>query len=221
MERMTAATRQRLLDATAKTPSPTRRQASKQAAWRIALAIAWMIALFFIAGGMERRDGQPSALAVAVMSGLSALAIAITALVFARGSSPLGRSDAVLAGSALVVPSGVMGWLSLWQPAAAGAAPFGWRCLGLSVALGAALLIAFIVSKRGTDPVHPTWLGGAFGAVAGAWAAVLAAGWCPLFNIEHVWIGHVVPVVILSGAGLALGGALLRISAPRDRSLDL
>jgi hypothetical protein len=47
---------------------------------------------------------------------------------------------------------------------------------------------------------------------AGSWAAVLVDLWCPLTNMPHVLVGHVLPLVILAAAGGVLGHRVLRMT---------
>lgn len=62
---------------------------------------------------------------------------------------------------------------------------------------------------RGPD--RPRLVGGALGAVAGAWAAVVAELWCPLAEPGHPAIGHALPLVALVVVGALMGGRLLRM----------
>jgi hypothetical protein len=90
-------------------------------------------------------------------------------------------------------------------------APAGWRCHSFTLVLGAALLAAMMTANRRSDPVHASWLGAAFGAVAGAWASVFVAAWCPLFDLSHTLLGHAAPILVLTGGGTFLARRLLRI----------
>jgi hypothetical protein len=114
-----------------------------------------------------------------VVSGLLVLACAATAWIAARSSSPLGRSSVVLAAASFAVPACVLTWLALWSHKdLTHQAPAGWRCLGFSLLIGAVPLVPLFGVRRGSDPLHPRWLGAALGALAGSWSAVFAAGWC-------------------------------------------
>jgi hypothetical protein len=207
---MTDATRARLLDAVARTPSPTRRTARLRSALGYALAASWMILVFVLGHDAAPHSEQPGAWSGQAVFGLFALACAATAWIAARGSSPLGRSSFALALASLVVPVCVLAWLALWSQVQLNQeVPAGWRCLGFSLLMGALPLVAFLGMRRGSDPVHPQWLGAALGALAGAWSAAFVAGWCPLFDWQHALLGHAAPVALLSSLGAAAGSALL------------
>lgn len=219
---MTDATRARLLDAVARTPSHTRRTARLRSALGYALAASWMVAVFVLGHDAAPRSEQPGPWSGQVAFGLFVLACAATAWIAARGSSPLGRSSFGLAAASLAGPVCVLAWLAFWsQLELAQEVPAGWRCLGFTLLVGAVPLVALLGMRRGSDPVHPQWLGAALGALAGVWSAVFVAGWCPLFDWQHALLGHAAPVALLSGIGAAAGSALLglRQVAPVERRM--
>ena len=71
----------------------------------------------------------------------------------------------------------------------------GFRCLGLSLAMAAPLLVAFVVIRRRSDPVHPGIAGAALGITAGVAAGTLVDLWCPIAYLPHVLLGHILPLV--------------------------
>lgn len=110
-----------------------------------------------------------------------------------------------------LVPFAVLGWLALFQPTEAQAsAPTGWHCHAFTLVLGVASLLAMTIANRRSAPIHATWLGATYGAVAGAWAAVFVAAWCPLFDLPHVILGHVAPILVLAAPGMLFGSRTLR-----------
>ena len=201
--------REQLMAAVAGMRSPTRRQVQ---VWRwvcFLAAIVWMCGVFASVGAFAHSASRPTLVTAVITLGLCVLAVASTTAVLARGATPIGPTRTTLALTTTLVPFVVLGWLSFWQPTLAHAdVPAGWRCGGLTLALGVALLAAMTIASRASDAIHPRWLGTAFGAVAGAWAAVFAAGWCPLFDFPHTFFGHVVPIVVLAAMGTSCARVL-------------
>lgn len=208
---MTDATREQLIEAVARMYSPTRRQVRTQAAVSYGVAIAWMCGVFTIVNTLAHNATRPTLLTAALSFGLCALAAIASAAVLARGASPVGRSRTTLAMITGLVPFAVLGWLAIFQPTEAYASvPAGWRCHAFTLVLGAVTLLAMTMANRHSDPIHPTWLGATFGAVAGAWAAVFVAAWCPLFDVPHMLLGHVAPILVLVATGMSFARRALR-----------
>jgi hypothetical protein len=114
---------------------------------------------------------------------------------------------------AIGVPVVVGAWLLGWHAAYADPfTRFGLRCFALTVALAPWPFVALAAAAPRMLPDRPWTLGGALGAAAGAWAAVVVELWCPLADPRHVAIGHVAPLLALVLAGALLGPRLLRRS---------
>jgi hypothetical protein len=208
---MTDPTRQALLDSIARTPSPTRGVRQKRALIGYTVAGAWMLAVFAFASAHPHAAVRSSSATTTVVLGLCALASAFSALVFARGASPMGRSHYTLTTVAIAVPCAVLSWLSLsLRDIPSENAPLGWRCFALMIVLGAVLLLAQVRANRGSNPIHARLQGAAFGAVSGAWSAILVAAWCPIYNESHALWGHVAPILALSLAGALLNARALQ-----------
>ena len=79
--------------------------------------------------------------------------------------------------------------------------PWGARCLVLATIVGAVALSSFAVALRRAIPVRSGLRGAALGAAAGAWAGLALFVFCPASEYEHLFLGHVMPVVALSLAG--------------------
>jgi hypothetical protein len=204
-------TRQALLESIARTPSPTRNVRQKRALIGYTVAGAWMLAVFAFASLYPHAAVRSASATTAVVLGLCALALMFSALVFARGASPLGRSHYTLTTVAIAVPCGVLSWLSLsLRDIPSENAPLGWRCFALMIVLGAVLLLAQVLANRSSNPIHPRLQGAAFGAVSGAWSAILVAAWCPIYNESHAVWGHVAPILMLSFAGAVLNARPFR-----------
>jgi hypothetical protein len=84
-------------------------------------------------------------------------------------------------------------------------------CGAMTIAQGALPLLALLLPRRGSDPVHPALTGAALGMTAGGWAVVMAYLRCPHAAMTHALLAHVVPTLALAALGAALGGWLLRL----------
>lgn len=209
---MTDPTHDSLIHALARTPSLTRSQLHKRASVAYGLAIGGMLAVFAAVGGTGHSAMRAPGTTALVTLGVVAFGALASFLISKRASSPLGHSDTRLAAVLCCVPFALLAWLSLLQPSAAHAQiPVGFRCLALTVVLGGMLLAAMTYARRASDPVHPGWLGAAFGATAAVWAAALVVAWCPLYDLRHTALGHVAPALVLSAAGAALARRALRL----------
>jgi hypothetical protein len=90
-------------------------------------------------------------------------------------------------------------------------------CGAMSVLQGALPLVALMLPRRGSDPVHPAVTGAALGMTAGAWTVVMAYLRCPHAAAMHCVLAHVVPTLILTALGAVLGWVFLRVrSAPEQ-----
>lgn len=195
-------------------PSPTR-VAARQRGWlTFAISTAIALAIFAEAGGV-RTAGRPGLLVVWTCVGWIVAASAAGALAVARGRSMLGRSTQSLAILVVALPLALLLWkIGVTIPfgpemTAAWPGRPGFRCLGLSLAMAAPLLVAFVVIRRRTDPVHPGIAGAALGVTAGVAAGTLVDLWCPIAHLPHVLLGHILPLVLLALVGAWAGRRLL------------
>ena len=122
----------------------------------------------------------------------------------------LGRTGTILLTLALLTPvlmflwkvvisSGFDGMMVRWPERP------GFRCLRLSCLMAAWPLVALVVTRRGSDPVHPHLTGAAIGAAVGACAWVFVDLWCPVAYVPHLMLGHVLPLLLTTAAGTLLG----------------
>ncbi|HKP58602.1 MAG TPA: NrsF family protein [Polyangiales bacterium] len=209
---MSDPTREHLMRLLAQAPSLTRTQLRKRVSLAYGVAIASVLGVFLAVGGTTHSEPRALSATAVLACGLLLLAALSSRVIAKRASSPLGPSGRLLAGVLACTPCGLLAWLALMQPTEMYAEiPIGFRCLALSVVMGGLLLGAMTYSRRASDPVHPGWLGGALGASAAAWSAALVAAWCPLYDLPHILIGHVAPVLVLSAAGCVLARRALRL----------
>jgi hypothetical protein len=84
-------------------------------------------------------------------------------------------------------------------------------CVATTVALAAGPLLAFLQLRRGSDPESPRLTGAALGAAAGVWGDAAHVLICGYTAPAHILIGHVLPVVLLAGAGVLLGDRVVAL----------
>jgi hypothetical protein len=210
--------RARLLAEVARTPSPTRAVYNRNAAVIAALGVVATAAAFFAMGG-PRRGSRPNELvAFSASFGLVA-AVVLRRVSSGAGGSMLGRPRAVLL-TAVALTAPLLGLAAVaaaltWPGAASEPVTLGvdLACGAMTVAQGALPLVALLLPRRGSDPVHPAITGAALGMTAGAWAVVMAYLRCPHAAMTHALLAHVAPTLALAALGAALGGWLLRVRA--------
>jgi Negative regulator of sigma F len=179
------------------------------------------LALFLRAGGI-RLTGRPVVLLLLTSVGAMAIAGTAVALAFRRGPSMLGRSRSVLVGIAVATPLLLLAWklgvssifadMTRWWPERPG-----FRCLKLATSAGVAPIVAMLYLWRGTAPAHPRLTGLALGTSTGGLVWVIVDFWCPVAHIDHLLLGHVLPLMIFAAVG-TLGGGLLSVRRARRSS---
>lgn len=208
--------RARVLAAAAQTPSPTRADYKRRVVLVAAIGAVATVALFVVMGGMRPGTRPVEMIAFTVGFGLVAAAI-LTRLSGGKSGTMLGRPRSQLV-MGLVLTAPVLAVIAFcstlaWpEPAGEhveGAAHF--TCGAISVLQGALPLLALLVPKRGSDPVHPAITGAALGMTAGAWSVVMAYLRCPHAAALHCVLAHVVPTLVLTALGAVLGWLLLRV----------
>ena len=210
----------RILLAAQATPSTTR-PTSRAYTWLVAPAsIIAAASLFFAFDGTEHGAGRASWFYVATTLGWAAVAALSMWGALARGRSALGRPRAVLLALAVATPAALfamMFGLAFVHPEVTLVHPerLGLKCLGLTVAAAAFPLISLALARRGSDPVHPVATGAALGAASGASSGVMVEMWCPVATPAHIAFGHILPIVLLTLLGAALGA---RFIAMRPKS---
>lgn len=202
--------RDQVLAAAAAAPSPTRSSARHSGALLYACATSAMLAVFFAAGGLGHSDARPAQLTWTIAVGALVLSAITVFLVARRRASMLDRPRQWLVGAMLLLPVATFAWLTAFSARyAAPAAKVGWRCLGLTIALAALPLAVVMWRRRGTATASSAWLGAAFGAASAGCAAVFVDLWCPLTDVSHVAVGHVLPLFGLMLVGAAVGRLVL------------
>ena len=171
-----------------------------------ALAIASQVVYRHQAVGLDVEAGAAGHMLV-VLCSLAAVAIGATFVALRRSRD---TSDVVrlIVAASVVVP--LYAVLTLVSPLHAHAAPpfgvdispWGARCLVLAGVVGGLTLAAFTAALRRAVPSASGLRGAALGAAAGAWAGLTVFIFCPSGELSHLVIGHVLPVLALTLAGL-------------------
>lgn len=207
--------RARVLAEISSAPSPSRADHRKRIAIIATLGALASTSLFFAMGGFARGVRPTELIAFTAGSGL------LAALVMTRlsgfGGSMLGRPrpQLVLACvlAAPILACAAFAATMIW-PEHAGeevASKSHMGCAAITLLQGALPLVALLLPRRESDPVHPAITGAALGMTAGAWAAMMAYLRCPHVSAAHCIVAHVVPTLLLTALGALLGRLLLRV----------
>jgi hypothetical protein len=207
--------RARVLERATQEPAPTRAQYTARRSLVLGLALAVSL-LIFLAWGGVRATPRPSLLVVETTLGSALLALGVAMVALGRGRSMLGRPRPWLALVVVSTPIVLFGWRVLISARYPGMTTEwstrpGLRCLVLSGLLAITPLLGLLWLRRGSDPVHPRLTAAALAAAAGAGSWVLVDLWCPVGYVPHLLIGHVAPVVLLTGLSALFGGRILKL----------
>jgi hypothetical protein len=208
--------RDKVLALAKETPSLTRSQYRTRLGAIAAIGALATTSLFFAMGGFARGTRPLELVCFTAGIGLFA-AIVLTRLSADRGTSMLGRPRSWLV-TLCVVSAPILAIVAfvaahLWpEPAAEEVTTtINLRCALATIVQGALPLVALLVPKRGSDPIHPMVTGAALGMTAGAWTAMMAYLRCPHAAALHCILAHVVPTLVLTALGAILGRVLLRL----------
>ena len=210
--------RARVLAEVARTPSQTRVEYNRRIFLVAGIGALATVSLFMGMGGMSSGSRPVEMIAFTVGFGLVAVAV-LTRLSSRSGDnrSMLGRPRgvllaAVVACAPLLAIVAVLATM-LWPEPAAEHVEGGVHlaCGAMSVLQGALPLVALMLPRRGSDPVHPAVTGAALGMTAGAWTVVMAYLRCPHGSALHCVLAHVAPTLILTALGAVLGWVFLRV----------
>jgi hypothetical protein len=211
--------RARILAQARTVPSPTIADRRRRTALAACLgAGASLLLSFYLGVPTSRASGV--LLAVALGGGLSALVATWVAV--SRGHSMLGRSRGVLTGVTVLAPLVLLVWAVVVTGFDGGVVLSGGTtrqhlaCVVFTLLFALGPFVAFAYARRGTDPVHPRLLGAALGAAAGAWGAAMIDVHCKVTAVEHLVLGHALPVVALSAIGALIGASVFGVHAKRS-----
>ena len=88
--------------------------------------------------------------------------------------------------------------------------PWGLRCLVIATIVGLFVLASFTAALRRAVPAANRLRGASLGAAAGAWAGLTVFMFCPSGDYQHLFVGHVLPIVAFTILGSALLPRVLR-----------
>jgi hypothetical protein len=202
----------RVLEAIRRHPAPPRPAQPWPSSLPAALAALAMAGVYLAWGGPSNAWGRPAAVGAWMVAGMAALALTVTWLALPSRRSmlppPASRLLAIAVGVPLVVGVWLLAWHSTYEDPFV---RFGYRCFALTLAAAPWPFAALLAAGPRLVPDRPWLVGGALGAVSGAWAAIVVELWCPLADRGHVVVGHLLPILVLVVAGALLGGRLLRL----------
>jgi hypothetical protein len=209
--------RTRVLDAARRAPVPTRPETQAQHTALLVAAIASSLVVFVASGG-ARPTERPYELMVQTALGALCVAAIAVLLGLRRGTTMLGRPALVLIGLSLLAPLALLAWkfgVSSGYPGMTRVWPerIGFRCLRLGLLTASFPFAAMIAIRRRSDPAHPRLTGAAIGTAVGTASWFLVDLWCPVANVPHLLLGHVLPLVLLTITGAVLGGRLIAVRA--------
>ena len=208
--------RARVLAEVARTPSQTRAEFTRRVLLVSAIGALATASLFFALGGLA--PGTRPFELIAFTSGFGLLAAIILTRLGSISRGPmLGPSRtmllSIIIATAPILALVALGATMVWPKEAAEpvSALSTLSCGILTVVQGALPLVALLVPRRGTDPVHPAITGAALGMTAGAWTVMMSYLRCPHTAATHTIVAHVVPTLVLAGLGAGLGWLMLRL----------
>jgi len=208
--------RARVLAAASAEPMPTRSAGLVRRAAVVAVGMVLSLLVLAYIGGPQP-DGRPIAYFLTIAALWTGVVLVASWAGVGRGKSMLGRPAsmrwivAALTPAALVVATLLAGlcWpATISEPSTIHDHLL---CIELGSLMAIGPLVAFAFVRRDSDPVAPRLTGAAVGAVAGAWGGLFIELRCGHCSVEHVVLGHVVPVVVFALAGALIAGSVISV----------
>jgi len=208
--------RARVLAAASADPMPTRSAGLARRAAVVAVGMVLSVLVLAYIGGPQP-DGRPVAYFLTIAALWTGVVLVASWAGIGRGRSMLGRAPSVrvivaaLTPAALVVVTLLAGlcWpATITEPSTIHDHLL---CIELGSLMAIGPLVAFAFVRRDSDPVAPRLTGAALGAVAGAWGGLFIELRCGHCSVEHVVLGHVVPVVVFALAGALIAGSVISV----------
>jgi hypothetical protein len=213
--------RARLLSELTQQPSPTRKEQRLRNALLLLSAVVVPLAVWWNAGGV-RIQSRPIWYVVGTTIGWVVVAAWAVWGSLAPGPSMLGYGRRWMRWIVLLTPAVLFLWMLAWDFVDTDRLEpwpgrWGKKCLNLTMLLGAWPVVALVWMRRGSEPLHPGARGAAIGAAVGCSSGVLVDLWCPITDPSHMLLGHILPLMILSAAGMLLGRWLLGLHRRRKK----
>jgi hypothetical protein len=218
----------RVRSAVESTPAATARTRTRIVATLAIVPVLTTVVVLIASGLVYRQpaagfdvDVASSAAALTTLALLIGLALASTVFALSQGRSGLGIASMWLVSiTALVAP--MYAALTVLQPLHSGAAddpgfigvaisPWGLRCIFIAGIVGASTLAIFAVALRRAVAVAVGLRGAALGAAAGAWAGLAVFAFCPSGDLQHLLVGHVLPIALLTLLGVRIIQGWIRV----------
>jgi hypothetical protein len=158
---------------------------SAQLLWTLVLLAALTAFATVVAIWRGRHGFGMGAASLALLATFVAPLYAVLTLV-----QPLHRHDAAIAGVTI--------------------SPWGVRCALIAGIVGTAVVVGLTMALRRAVPVASRLRGAVIGATAGAWAGLAVFVFCPSGDHQHLIVGHLLPVVVLTLLGALVAPRLLR-----------
>ena len=208
--------KERILAEAASKPSPTRATSRAYALITGVSSIVVAMTIFLAWDGPRHGQGRQAWYYAASILGWTIIAAASGWAAFGRGRSAVGRSRAWMLAVATATPAlllGMMWAFTLVDPTVTEVHPerLGLKCLSLTLSAAVLPLAGLFALRSGSDPVHPGTTGAALGAASGAAAGIMVELWCPVGTVQHIALGHIVPIVVLALLGAVIGRRVLAV----------
>jgi len=198
------------------------RRGLQRSAW---VALPLLAVLLITADAVARGRALVRADALALLStclpsalGALLLAVLTTVLALSPGPHGLGQRVGLLRLGALsVVPLSLAPMLLLaLSPRPAGLPvehvdPWGVPCLLVGSSIAALSLVLLVGLLRHSVPAAVGWRSAVLGSAAAAWSGLALLLHCPGFELRHLLVGHLLPIVLFPLIGALLAARSLRL----------
>ena len=200
--------RERILEAVRQEAVPSRLYGGRRRVRAVVIGFAVPLAVLAMSyfGGPRAHERPLGYIAALALAWLPIAAVATWAGV-GQGRSMLGRPAAWGISVVALTPAALLaawaGVASVWPSTLddPSGPPQHVVCNVMTLIFAVGPLVAFGVLRRRSDPVNPHLTGAAIGAAAAAWAALVLHVLCGFTSAEHILLGHIAPVVLVTLIG--------------------